>query len=253
MLHTGLTSVTFRKLKVDEIVKLCIEAGIEGIEWGGDVLVPHGDLKTARSVRLKTEDKGLKVSSYGSYYRAGCERETGLMFRDVLDTAIELNAPIIRVWAGNKGSLDSNGEWREKVAKDAKRIAEMCRDHGIKAAFEYHGGTLTDNAASAAELMEQADSEDLGIYWQPPIGLRAEENLSEIQRIHEWITNIHVFHWKDHTRLPLYQGKNLWEKYLKSIYKKDIEQYCILEFVRDDDPKAFLEDAKVLKELICNV
>ena len=250
MLHTGMTSVTFRKLNADEIVRLCIKAGIESIEWGGDIHVPHGDLETSRTVRQLTEDNGLRVSSYGSYYRAGCEMENGIMFRDVLDTAIELNAPMIRIWAGNKGSLDSDGEWRKRVAEDAKRIAGICRGHGIKAAFEYHNGTLTDNAASAAELMEQADSEDLGIYWQPSIGLSAEENLSEIQRIYGWVTNIHVFHWKDHTRLPLSQGRVLWEKYLKSVYKKDMEQYCILEFVRDDDPKAFLEDAIVLKELL---
>ena len=46
----GLCSVTFRQLRVDQIIDLAAESGIAGIEWGADVHVPVGELDTAGDV-----------------------------------------------------------------------------------------------------------------------------------------------------------------------------------------------------------
>lgn len=48
MLKTGLTSVTFRNLGIEQIVSLAGAAGADSIEWGGDIHVPPGDLSAAR-------------------------------------------------------------------------------------------------------------------------------------------------------------------------------------------------------------
>ena len=42
---TGLVSVTFRDKTPAEIVSEVKKAGLDAIEWGGDVHVPHGDVK----------------------------------------------------------------------------------------------------------------------------------------------------------------------------------------------------------------
>ena len=47
-IRTGLTSVTFRQKTIDEIVALARKAQLDGIEWGGDVHVPAGDVQAAR-------------------------------------------------------------------------------------------------------------------------------------------------------------------------------------------------------------
>ena len=39
MIYPGLVSITFRKLQPDAIIKLVAQAGLTGIEWGGDVYV----------------------------------------------------------------------------------------------------------------------------------------------------------------------------------------------------------------------
>ena len=44
MIRPGLCSVTFRALDVPAVVRLAAEAGLERIEWAGDVHVPPGDL-----------------------------------------------------------------------------------------------------------------------------------------------------------------------------------------------------------------
>ena len=71
MIYSGLVSVTFRALSPAEIVELVARAGLEGIEWGGDVHAPHGDVARARDVYRRTVDAGLAIPSYGSYYRPG--------------------------------------------------------------------------------------------------------------------------------------------------------------------------------------
>jgi len=95
----GLVSVTFRKLTPEHIVDLVAEAGLTGIEWGGDIHVPHGDLTAASRVRSFTEQAGLRTSAYGSYYRVGQNEPDENSFDRVLETAQALDAPTIRVWS----------------------------------------------------------------------------------------------------------------------------------------------------------
>ncbi len=65
-LRSGLVSVTFRQLTPSAIITLVTRAGLDGIEWGGDVHVPHGDLVRARQVRQQTIQAGLQSAAYGS-------------------------------------------------------------------------------------------------------------------------------------------------------------------------------------------
>ena len=45
-IKTGMTSVTFRKKSAEDVIAIVKEAGLDGIEWGGDIHVPAGDLGT---------------------------------------------------------------------------------------------------------------------------------------------------------------------------------------------------------------
>ncbi|MEZ5208343.1 MAG: hypothetical protein R2690_15535 [Acidimicrobiales bacterium] len=69
----GLCSVTFRALAVPAVVDLAAEAGLEAIEWGGDVHVPPGDVRRAAAAAQATLATGLRVGSYGSYLFAGAD------------------------------------------------------------------------------------------------------------------------------------------------------------------------------------
>lgn len=74
MLKTGLVSITFRNLKVEEIIDLVVKAGLDAIEWGGDIHVPHGDIKKACKVARLMKKADLEMAAYGSYYRVGCDK-----------------------------------------------------------------------------------------------------------------------------------------------------------------------------------
>jgi 3-dehydroshikimate dehydratase len=136
MLYPGLVSVTFRELSLEKIVDLVAQAELTGIEWGGDVRVPHGDQGQARAVRRMTVETGLTVAAYGSYYRAG-HPETG-PFEAILETAIELDAPSVRVWAGKRGSADADAAYRARVKewqRYLRKVASTGRDHYVVLEF----------------------------------------------------------------------------------------------------------------------
>jgi sugar phosphate isomerase/epimerase len=255
MICPGLVSVTFRQLKPREIVDLTRKAGLHGIEWGGDIHVPHGDIKTAEEVHKMTIDSGLSVTSYGSYYRVGCEDDNFDLFRQVLETAVKLEAPVIRVWAGTKASSDADDKYRERVAWCSKKIAELAEPAGINISFEYHGGTLTDTLESALALYDRIHHKNIRSYWQPRTALSPEENKKELESVLPLLSNIHVFHWTldDHgntLRHPLADGKEVWKNYLSCLKGLPDKRYALLEFVEKDDPAQFLKDAQVLKELL---
>ena len=149
MIYSGACSVTFRQLKPEEIVDLVVRAGLDVIEWGGDVHVPHGDVHRARQVQQMTADAGIRVASYGSYYTlAGGEKEEP-DFSRVLETAVALGAPMIRVWAGDKGSANTDETYRQLVVDETCRIADLAATEDIAISYEFHSGTLTDSEITA--------------------------------------------------------------------------------------------------------
>jgi len=46
-LRPGLVSVSFRALSPSEIIPMVVSGGLQGIEWGGDIHVPHGSIGRA--------------------------------------------------------------------------------------------------------------------------------------------------------------------------------------------------------------
>lgn len=219
MIRTGLVSITFRQLAAREIVRLASEAGLQGIE----------------------------VASYGSYYRAA----TGTTdFEAVLQTAIELHAPVVRVWAGDRGSADSDAVHRERVIDDSRRICESAGRSGIQVAFEYHVGTLTDTALSTIDLLRAVDRTELRTYWQPRFELGFDECLDGLDAVLPWLANVHVFTWSGGLRLPLADGRDSWMRFLGLAHRSPGDHFAMLEFVRDDSPEAFVEDARTLREML---
>jgi len=251
MIRPGLVSITFRKLTPAEIVRLAVEAGLEGIEWGGDVHVPHGEAAIAREVARMTADHGLNVAAYGSYYRAAVSEAKGLSFEAVLSSAKELGAPVIRIWAGAKGSLELSPGEREAVVADVRRVAEMAAREGIAIALEYHRNTLTDTPESTRGLLESCAHPNLRTYWQPRAGVPAAENARGLERVLPWLSHLHVYHWwPDSQRLPLREGRDAWNLYFREAGRAEGDRYAMLEFVASDTPEQCLEDARALVELL---
>ena len=251
MFISGLTSITFRALSCQEIIDLMIKSGLASIEWGGDVHVPHGDLARAGEVMRMTADNGLRTSSYGSYYHCGPD-EKKVDFKKILETALALKAPLIRVWAGRTGSREISREQREAVVADSRRVADLAFQAGIRIGFEFHRGSLTDDAEETMKLMGEIGRPNVGTYWQPPIGMSFRESCASLRTVIPHLQNIHVFHWGGPPvrRMLLAEGMEPWRGYLKIAGQSPGDHHVLLEFVQNDDPAAFLADARALIELV---
>lgn len=250
MLYTGLCSITFRNLSASEVIKLAQQAGLDGIEWCAEPHVPPGDLEEATSVKDQTIAVGLKVCSYGSYYRA---TDNDAPFADVLDSAVALGAPVIRIWAGNIGSADSPQSNRDTVAEHIRRAVIAAREVDITIALEYHDNTLTDTQESAHRLLKEVGLPDLTLYWQPRAGGAFDKNLDELKAALPHLSHVHCFHWGAggwNDRHALLDGVHPWQNYLNVVQTVEGDHSIIIEFVKDDAPEQLLEDAKVLKALL---
>lgn len=246
-MKAGLTSVSFRKLPVGDVIAAAAGAHLAGIEWGGDVHVPPGDRKAAMETAAATIAAGLEVSSYGSYYRAG---DDSTPFEAVIEAALALSAPVIRVWAGRRGSADADEAYRRTVVRDTSRIAQMAAGAGVRVAYEFHAGTLTDTPPSARDLLEAVGHEHLGCYWQPVVGQDERANLRSLEMVLPWLANLHVFHWTAGRRWPLAQGAEPWRSYLDLARTTGRPHWAILEFVAGDDPANLPADAATLIDLL---
>jgi len=256
MIRPGLCSITFRDRSVRDVIALAVEAQLEGIEWGGDIHVPPGNPALAREVGKMTRDAGLVVSSYGSYYRAGVDSREGHSFAQVLDSAVALGAPVIRIWAGQKNEAEATPEEIQAVVEDTRRAADLARAAGVTLACEFHEGTLTERSETALRLVEKVPG--VALYWQPPNGATSEAALSSLQEILPHLGNLHVFHWlvepaSGPRRLSLRsleEGAARWQLYLQAAAARAGDRWALLEFVKDHDPAQFLRDAKTLRRLL---
>jgi sugar phosphate isomerase/epimerase len=258
----GLVSVTFRSLPPAEVIRLARDAGLELIEWGGDVHVPPGDLKRAREVATLCREAGIGITAYGSYYRLGSssgreesgdEYDTPAGFEQILETAVELGAPRIRIWAGEKGSAETNCEERDRIAAEARNLAEQAAEYGITLCFEYHEESLTDTCESTQSLLYAADHPGVRTYWQPLVGSRVEENTATLNRLADKLEVIHVSQRDaEGRRLPFAEGLREWRQYLEAAAEKPgaAPVPLMLEFLSEENAEQLREDAGRLQQLV---
>lgn len=250
-LRPGLCSVTFRQLSIEAVVDLAADAGIEGIEWGGDVHVDRP--AAARRAAQRCADAGIDCPSYGSYLRAGAVDPTEAA--RAFELAAELGAPNVRVWCDWTGADVTPERWRSIVA-DVEDLAARGAAAGLAVSLEMHAFTITERAAQAVRLIGEVARPNLFSYWQPIEGLGADRWLDELTTVLPELSHLHVFHWQDFEhRHPLVTGDAYWPEVLRRVSGASADRWSLrgssrfafLEFVEGDDGDRFRADAATLR------
>lgn len=246
MIRAGLCSVTFRQLAAEEVAARAAAAGLEVIEWGGDVHVPPGDVERAAEVAAATTDAGLAVCSYGSYFRAGADES----LTPILDSATALAADRVRIWAGRTGSADASPEQYAQVVSRLRDAVAEASERRVALALEFHRRTLADTPAATLRLL--ADVPGLSTYWQPTVDAPDDVALHEFAQIAEHTSAVHVFSWWPFdTRLRLSARESLWHPLFVAASAQPVPpRDALLEFVVDDDPALLAAEAATLLDLL---
>ena len=215
----------------------------------------------AEEVRKRTEDAGLSVSSYGSYYKVVDEKGEPLPFEPVLESALGLGTDTIRIWAGHDPSDAVGKTQRHTIVEKIRRDLETAAKEGVRLALEFHANTLSDSNASTAALLAEVNHPNFYTYWQPVYWLTdSAYRLEGLKQLASRVLNLHVFQWQfrpgaglwgeSTDRRPLEEGAEEWKRYFEVPLDPSLTHYALMEFVREDDPAQFLADAEVLKALI---
>ncbi|MBM3663187.1 MAG: TIM barrel protein [Actinobacteria bacterium] len=248
----GLCSVTFRQLDPATVVDCAAAAGIESLEWGGDVHVPEGDVRAARVAATLSADAGLNVASYGSYLFLDehLERRLGA----VLDTTCALGAPALRVWAPPVGDARSDHEWAPLVDA-ARRTVDAAAGVGVSVYVEFHGGTATAVATDVVRLL--ADVEGLFTGWQVPYWSPQSRSaeLTDLASFGDRLLHVDVYVWTDDgERLELGTAEEAWSERLRAAAgvtgvarSAGLVPAALLEFIPDDDPSALEAEVAALR------
>jgi 3-dehydroshikimate dehydratase len=251
-LRAGLCSIAFRSLSVPAVAELAARCGLTGIEWGGDVHVPPGDLDAARVAGGACASVGVACPSYGSYLAAG-EPDAG---PDAIEPALEvtqaLGATNIRVWAGRTGSDGGDAAHRQAVVADLSAWCTAAAACGVTLSVELHADTLTDTTGSTLALL--AEVRHLWTYWQPRDGDAGAGDLAELATLAPRLSHVHVFWWRNWLeRFALADGEPFWRAALTEAAPRPgrdawpHDRWAFIEFVAGDDPDQLVADARTLR------
>ena len=252
LFETGLVSVTFRDRTIYDILGVCAENALSEIEIGSDVHAPKEDISGCEKIKEAAAARGVKIVSYGTYYRLGEYSDPEKEFDAYLDAADALGTTNLRLWAGNGSSRTLVGKVREKLTAEARLLAEKASERKKTISFEYHGGTLTDDADSALRLMRDIGRPNAYLYWQPSQYLDTDSNVEALRKVLPFVSNIHVFAWDarggELIKFPLSDYAEQWKRYLDILVLDKRKHSLLLEFVKDGSKEQLSADAAALNE-----
>ena len=243
--NIGLVSISFRGCTPEEIIKSVKDAGLSCIEWGSDVHAPKDDENRLEEICKLQEEYGISCSSYGTYFFIGAMPTDEL--EGYAKAAKKLKTNILRVWCGNKNSQDYTDKEKEALFYECKKAAEIAEKANVILCMECHNFTYTNTKESALELMQEINSPNFRMYWQPNQYNEVEENEKYAEIISSYTEHLHVFNWKGDQRFPLKDSIDTWKKYLN---KFEGDRTLLLEFVPDDKIETLKIEAQALKEII---
>ena len=153
------------------------------------------------------------------------------------------------MWPGVKSPHEADEDYFTRAAEELRLLCRMAAPKGITVSTEFHPGSLTETPEGALHLLELAGMGST--YWQCDPDRTFDWNDDALRKVLPQMSNVHVFYWNNGEHRLLSEGWKDWSSYLRTIGPSSCRKRdFILEFARDGEPQAFLQDAAVLKRLM---
>lgn len=253
-MEIGITSVTFRKLDYKTVLAYCVESGLSCIEWGSDIHAPETDLATVRAVKEASDKAGIRICSYGSYYKLCVHENYQEAFKPYLEAAVILDAPIIRLWAGTIGSDKTTREYYEQAVKETQVLCDMAAEYGITLAFEFHRNSLSDTADSAIQIYKDISRKNFGMYYQYDSQISIKENITSLEKMVSYVKMVHVaFFDNKYKKMSLEEGDGiaLWSSLVELLKEHHVETGLLFEFLKDDSLEGLKHETEIMERIVC--
>ena len=194
-MQIGFTSTSFRQIKsLEKIVDIARDSGVDCIEWGGDVHVK--DVADAAKAKKLCDDAGIKISSYGSYYRVGSKNASE--WEKICKIASTMSAESVRVWLGKADSEKTDDATYRNLVEDAKAICLVAKEYGLIVCPECHDNTYNNNTDAFLKIQKDIACDNFRTYFQSRYK-RKEYDLDRIERTLPFIQSVHIS-WSEQQR-----------------------------------------------------
>ena len=242
-LKIGLASVTFRNKTIEEVVEIAKSNGISYIEWGADVHVKN--IEDAKKALKICRDSGVKISSYGSYYRVGSNKTEE--WKNICRIASEMSASSIRVWLGTKNSEDTDEKEYKNLLKDAKEMCDIASEYNLNISAECHDNTFNNNTYAFLKFKEDLQKDNFTTYFQSRYK-RKEYDLDRIEKTFTFTENVHVSYrdlFKE--QLSGKRDRKYIDMIIDKLLKMNFDGIVMIEFTFFSKEKYLKKDVKRLK------
>lgn len=211
-MHFGFTSTTLRQIKdIEKIVGIAVDSGAECIEWGGDIHVK--DIETAKHAKDLCDKAGIRICSYGSYYRVGSDDLSE--WKKICEIANAMNARTVRVWLGKADSEKTSEAEYKKLVEDVKSMCDVAAEYGLDVCPECHGNTYNNNTDAFLKIRKDVGFDNFTTYFQS-LYRRLKYDLDRIERTAEYIGCVHVSYFEQFRE----QFPKLNPKYMDKLLEK---------------------------------
>ncbi len=246
----GFTTTSLRQIKsLEKIVKIAVDSGVDIIEWGGDIHIK--DIKTAEYAKKLCDENGIKISSYGSYYRVGsCDNEK---WERICKIASALGAESVRVWLGKRDSEKTDEKTYKILIEDTKIICKTAMEYGLFVCPECHDNTYNNNTEAFLKILEDTNTKNLGTYFQSRYK-RLSYDLDRIKKTLPFIKSVHIsFSEQRREQFPKYAPSYI-DTLLDELIKEGFDGNLLLEYTypcqKAGSPKSLHRDILKLKEKV---
>lgn len=241
----GLVSVSFRNNSPREIVEAVKKSNLEVIEWGSDIHAPCNDINKLNEIVALQNEYGIKCSSYGTYFRLGVTPIDEL--EAYINAAKILGTDTLRMWCSNENGADMVKYKRDVLIAHCRMAAKLAEKHNVTLCLECHQKTFTERYEDAVWLMNEIDSPNFRMYWQPFQWQTVSENIAGARKLAPYTEHLHVFNWRFSEKLQLIDGIDDWRAYLKEL---TAPRTLLLEFMPNGSIDELPIEADALRRII---
>ena len=183
------------KMDLFDFVNLCADMGLDGVELTSYYFPPEVDTEYLHRLKQHAFMLGLDVSgtSVGNNFCLpdGPARDAQLaLVRKWVDNAAELDAPVIRIFAGNVAKGDAEDQAVERAIAGITASLPYAAERGVTLALENHGG-ITATPEKILKIVKGVDAPNFGVNLDTG-NFHGDDPYEELAKLAPYAVNVQV-------------------------------------------------------------